>query len=334
MAYADSVAVEAANPRKQSDPRNRPGGFRSRAVVIGAIWTAAWWAIIGAIAAPVLPGRWLLVLAAALIAFAPMLFLVRQVGGYSPAFVRVWVLRPFLYLQFGTPLVAIAGALGALAGAFVGQAALVAQVALAGAAVSVAGGALAGYIGSRRLRVKAFDVAFPDLPSGLDGLRIVQISDLHVGPQTPDRQLAKIVRAVRDARGDLIAITGDHVDYAEDVARFAETFGRLDAPLGVFAIPGNHDVYAGWTRVRAGLESAGMHVLVNEAVERGRGADRFWVAGTGDPAGGGHPMGRDASAAPDIARTLARSRTAHSRLRSRTIPRSGRRWRRAASTSR
>jgi predicted MPP superfamily phosphohydrolase len=306
MASADSVAVEAANPRKHTEPR-RPSGFRSRALVIGALWTTAWWAIIGAIAAPALPGRWLPIMAAAIVAFAPMVLLVRHIGsGYASAFLRVWVLRPFLYLQFGAPLVAIAGAFGTIAGAPFGQAGLIGRVALASAALIVLTAAAAGYIGTRLLRVKTFDVDYPELPAGLDGLRIVQISDLHVGPQTPASHLTKIVRAVRDAKADLIAITGDQVDYAGDVGRFGETFGPLEAPLGVFAIPGNHDVYAGWPQVRAGLESAGLTVLVNDAVERTRGADRFWVAGTGDRAGTGHPLGRDVSAAPDIARTLAR----------------------------
>ena len=128
----------------------------------------------------------------------------------------------------------------------------------------------------------------------------MQISDLHVGPHTPRRYLAAVARAVRDARPDLIAITGDQVDdYARDGAHFAEAFAGLSAPLGVFAIPGNHDVYAGWSAVRAGLEAMGITVLVNDALQLARGEGRFWLAGTGDPAG------RGGEAAPDLARTLA-----------------------------
>ena len=127
-------------------------------------------------------------------------------------------------------------------------------------------GGLAGYIGSRRLRVVRLQARFPDLPAGLDGLRIAQVSDLHVGPHTPRRHLEAICQAVRDARPDIIAITGDQVDdYPRDVEHFARAFGGFAAPLGVFAIPGNHDVYAGWRQVRAGLEAMGVIVLVNEA---------------------------------------------------------------------
>ena len=52
---------------------------------------------------------------------------------------------------------------------------------------------------------------------------------------------------VDDARPEVIAITGDQVDdYAPDIEHFAGAFSTLSAPLGIFAIPGNHDVYAGW----------------------------------------------------------------------------------------
>jgi predicted MPP superfamily phosphohydrolase len=131
-------------------------------------------------------------------------------------------------------------------------------------------------------------------------MQIVQISDLHVGPHTSRRHLARIAAAVRDARPDLIAITGDQVDdYAGDVEPFAAAFGGLSAPLGVFAIPGNHDVYAGWPEVRRGMEAMGIRVLVNQSVPLERNGARFWLAGTGDPAGG------RSAAGPDIPRTLA-----------------------------
>jgi hypothetical protein len=111
-----------------------------------------------------------------------------------------------------------------------------------------------------------------------------------------------VAAAVRDAQPDLIAVTGDQVDdYARDVEPFAAAFRGLSAPLGVFAIPGNHDVYAGWPAVHRGLEAMGITVLVNRAVAVERNGASFWVAGTGDPAGRrGTP-----AAAPDIEKTLA-----------------------------
>jgi predicted MPP superfamily phosphohydrolase len=296
----DSVALDSAAPRKNSNDRVPPRGLRTRVIAVGAAWTTLWWTIIGLLIAPVVPGGWLTIALAALIAFTPMLLLVQQFGGYTSAFTRVWVLRPFLYLQTGAPPVAIAGVLGALIGAFFGHAADAGRGAAVAAAAITVGAAVLGYAGTRRLRVAPFTAPFPDLPVEFEGLRVVQITDLHVGPQTPRAHLSRIVRAVESAEPDVIAITGDQVDYARDVAVFASVFGRLSAPLGVFVVPGNHDVYAGWPEVRAGLEAMGATVLVNDAVPVMRGSQRLWVAGTGDPAGHG------SAAAPDIIRTLTR----------------------------
>jgi predicted MPP superfamily phosphohydrolase len=266
-----------------------------------------WWGIIGALLAPLLPGHGLPVLMAALVSAAPILLFTRLRSGYPSAAVRLWVFRPFWYIQLGLPLIAAAGLLGFLAGAPFGAGVSTGRWALLIGASIFTATAIAGYIGSRWLQVKELEARFPDLPAGLEGMRIVQISDLHVGPHTPRGYLAAVVRAVRAAQPDLIAITGDQVDdYARDVACFADAFTGLSAPLGVFAVPGNHDVYAGWAPVRAGLEAMGITVRVNDAVEIVRGEGRFWLAGTGDPAGNGRPRGRGGEAAPDLARTLAR----------------------------
>ncbi|OYV65622.1 MAG: hypothetical protein B7Z72_12135, partial [Gemmatimonadetes bacterium 21-71-4] len=63
----------------------------------------------------------------------------------------------------------------------------------------------------------------------MDGLRVAQISDLHVGPQTSRRFLARVAAAVRDAHPDLIAVTGDLVDdFPRDVEHYATALGALE----------------------------------------------------------------------------------------------------------
>ncbi|MEO5897087.1 MAG: metallophosphoesterase [Vicinamibacterales bacterium] len=277
-----------------------------RIVLIGAAWTAAWWMIIGALIAGVIPGRWRTLAAIVVVAILPLFVLVQRFRGHHPsAFTRLFVFRPFWYLQLATPLVAIGGVAAFLAGLPLGMGLDAGRWAVASVGTVFAIGAIAGYIGSRQLRVKSLQVQFPDLPAGLVGLRIVQISDLHVGPHTSTKFLARVSRAVIAANADIIAITGDQVDdYPGDVGPFAAAFTGLRAPLGVYAIAGNHDVYAGWEQVHAGLRAMGLRVLVNEALELSRGGARFWLAGTGDPAGLGGPFGPDHSVAPDVARTL------------------------------
>jgi uncharacterized protein len=113
-----------------------------------------------------------------------------------------------------------------------------------------------------------------------------------------------VVATIRDLRPDVIAVTGDLVDdRAEDVASYASALGALDAPLGVFMIAGNHDVYAGWDSVEDGLRAhVPARLLVNEAHIIRRGDAALVLAGTGDPAGGRRGQSR---AAPDVDRTLA-----------------------------
>ena len=272
------------------------------------IWDGLSWLVIGGAWAPVLPGGWWVILAAAVVALLPMLVLARGFGGtaYPSGATRLWIFRPFWYGQLLLPLVAIPGALGLLGGWALGGAAeagrWVTGIALA---VLLVLGAW-GYAGTRRLVVRRLEIGFDGLPAGLEGMTIVQLSDTHVGPHTSRRHLARVAEATREARPDMIVFTGDQVDdYARDVEPFAAAFGGLRAPLGVFAIAGNHDIIAGWNGVRRGLEEMGAVVLVNRAVPVERGGSRFWVAGTGDPAGSGWRRGGGAEAAPDVERTLA-----------------------------
>jgi hypothetical protein len=145
----------------------------------------------------------------------------------------------------------------------------------------------------------------PGLPVAFDGLRIAQLSDLHVGPHTSRRFLARVVAAVDAERPDLVAFTGDQVDdFERDVEPFVSAFGGVSARLGVYAIAGNHDVFAGWEAVERGLSEAGMTVLVNDAVPIERDGARIWLAGTGDPMGRSWSRGGGRDAAPDITATL------------------------------
>jgi uncharacterized protein len=290
-------------PHRQAQRDNRVTRFLG----ILLLWTSAWWLILGALLHPVLPGGWLTVLAAAVLCTVPVLVRLRSMGGetYPSALKRIWLFRPFWYIQLFIPLLSLSGLVGALAGLPFGAGGSAGRWALAVATLLLVVFGLVGYAGTRWLVVRRVDVRFDDLPPGLEGMRIVQISDLHVGPHTSRRYLARVAAAVRDAQPDLIAVTGDQVDdYARDVELFAAAFHGLSAPLGVFAIPGNHDVYAGWPAVRRGLEAMGMTVLVNRAIPLERNGARFWLAGTGDPAG--RPLSRaDSGVAPDIERTLA-----------------------------
>jgi predicted MPP superfamily phosphohydrolase len=268
-----------------------------------AVLTACW-LVVGASLAPRLPGGgWTAAALWALFTLVPLAVFVatRSLGVYPGAVVRLVVFRPLWYAQlFVVPLAAV-GVLGWLAGWPFARAEAVGRVAVLVGGGLMAALAVAGYAGSRRLEVRRFVAVLPDLPPAADGLTVAQVSDLHVGPQTSRRYLERVAAAIAAERPELIAVTGDLVDdFPGDVEHYAAALGRLAAPLGVYAVPGNHEVYTGWTRLRPRLEALPLTMLVNRAVRVARRGGHFVVAGTGDPA-----APRGAEVAPDIDRALA-----------------------------
>jgi predicted MPP superfamily phosphohydrolase len=114
-----------------------------------------------------------------------------------------------------------------------------------------------GYtVGQRRLRVTHLTLRLRNAATSLRGLRIVQISDIHIGDNLDRRELEHFVARVNDLRPDLICITGDIVDApSADLEEFLPVLARLRAAYGVFAILGNHDHYAGADRVQQALQA-------------------------------------------------------------------------------
>jgi len=170
------------------------------------------------------------------------------------------------------------------------------------AALAAAGAAAAAWIGwwePRRLVVERVTLDLPRWPADLDGLRAAVLTDLHGGvPYAGAEAIGRWVACTNAERPDLVLLAGDFVDAhflwrrrlgPEAVAR---ELARLDAPLGVFAVLGNHDWKRGGDQVRAALEDAGVAVLENEARAAG---GRLWVAGLADMR---HRL-------PDIPRALA-----------------------------
>lgn len=271
------------------------------------VYLLACWSVVGALTWGLFPGAPATVVALAAYTAAPLfIFFYRLRWTFYPgALFRVAVVRVLLYTQLILPFVALAGALGMLLGwpfdASLTVGRLNALTVFIGAVVLL----LTGYFGSRSLVVRDVEARISALPAEFDGLRIVQLSDLHVGPQSSRSFLQRVLRTVGTLNADLIAVTGDLIDdRPEDVAVYSEQLGGLSAPLGVFMIPGNHDVYAGWAEVARELRRlvAG-HVLVNESFIIRRGSANLAIVGTGDPAGIQRGVG--AEGGPDLPRAFS-----------------------------
>lgn len=279
------------------------------AAAIFASYLTASWAVIAILLHGIVAHAGWWIVAAALYTTLPIAMLIAFRGWpfYPGTAFRVLVVRGVLYGQLLLPFIAAAGLVGLLAGAPFGAALVVGRSSAAAVLLILLLFFLAGYVGSRRLVVRHVDAQVPGLPPEFDGLRIVQLSDLHVGPQTSRAFLRRVVATVNALHPDLIAVTGDLVDdRAEDVTPYAASLGALRAPLGVVMIAGNHDVYAGWADVERNLARA-VHgtILVNDVLLLRRGAATLAILGTGDPAGRS-PWSVDARVAPDLEGAFAR----------------------------
>lgn len=272
-----------------------------------ALYLLVSWGTLAVLASGLFPGSLALLIAFAVYTTLPIAAFIRWRGWpfYPGAIFRLLVVRPFWYANLMLPIVAASALIGVFAGTMFGRGILGGRIG-AGTALAILGVMLVvGYLGALRLVVRHVDAEVPGLPREFDGLMIAQLSDLHIGPHTSRRFLRRVVESAHALAPDLIAVTGDLIDdRPEDVASYIATLGSLSAPLGVYMIPGNHDVYAGWDEVERRLRAANLGtVLVNEAHIISRGDASMAIVGTGDPAGGASGSSRSA---PDVERALSR----------------------------
>lgn len=141
-------------------------------------------------------------------------------------------------------------------------------------------------IGQARIAHTHVRVELPGLAHHLGGLRVVQISDLHIGNGLEGARLASMVERVNALDPDLVAITGDLFDRDPRFLPEALHLSGLRARHGVFAILGNHDVMVGANHVAGALAhyAPGVRLLRDELVRLAL-PSPFYVAGVEDPGG-------------------------------------------------
>ncbi|RDI52663.1 metallophosphoesterase [Nocardia mexicana] len=144
-----------------------------------------------------------------------------------------------------------------------------------------------GMVEARRVpRVRTVDVTIPGLGRGLDGLRMVVVTDTHFAALNRLRWSERVVEVVNEQRPDIACHAGDLADGPVVRRRpQVEPLGKVDAELGRFYITGNHEYYGdapGWIEV---MTSLGWEPLHNRHRIIERGGDRLVVAGIDDPTG-------------------------------------------------
>ncbi len=141
---------------------------------------------------------------------------------------------------------------------------------------------LAGHINALNPRVKRLDIHINKKAGQMKSLHIAAASDIHMGTLVGPRRTAKLVRMLNDCNADIILLAGDIVD--EDLAPvihndLGRSLTKLKAPLGVYAITGNHEYIGGAEAAVKYLEEHGIQMLRDTAIEIN---NSFYLAGRND----------------------------------------------------
>jgi len=152
-----------------------------------------------------------------------------------------------------------------------------------GGAVLSGGATGLGFYSAYNPEVKKVNIPLLDKYKNLSGLRIAQISDIHIGPNLGKRFLEDVVEKVNKLNADVVVITGDLVDgHVEELASEILPIKDLKAKLGVFYITGNHEYYWGareWVKL---IKSYGIKTLINENETLTFNNEDFTLAGVTD----------------------------------------------------
>ncbi|MFH1974295.1 MAG: metallophosphoesterase [Pseudomonadota bacterium] len=168
--------------------------------------------------------------------------------------------------------------------------------------VGVALSLIAIFQGLRPPVIEKYEVSLPGLPDAMDGTVLVALSDMHLGSQLGERWLAARIAQVKAQRPDIVVLLGDIFEgHGPPEEQLIATLKQLSAPLGIWAVPGNHEFHGsgdlslfdevsfkllrnGWAEVRPGLILAGVDDLTSGRLN-GQGGDPISQALIGRPPG-------------------------------------------------
>lgn len=143
--------------------------------------------------------------------------------------------------------------------------------------------ALPPYLEAYRVEVTHTVVRIPGLPPAFAGLRLALLTDIHRGPFLSEQRVRHFVDLANQQHPDAIVLTGDYVHRSQRYIypAWAE-FAKLQAPLGVFAVLGNHDYWESGEMTVAAMANAQITNLTNRSVTLERDGQRLFIAGVDD----------------------------------------------------
>lgn len=142
----------------------------------------------------------------------------------------------------------------------------------------------ARYKGENWFQVSRIELSFPHLPVAFDGTRLLVFSDVHLGHYFYSRDLASLIeRKINPLQPDLVCFTGDLFDKKmTEREQVTTVLKSIRAPLGKYAVLGNHDYYVSPGRMRNMYKQAGFTLLLNEATFIHRNDQAIRIAGVDD----------------------------------------------------
>jgi predicted MPP superfamily phosphohydrolase len=161
---------------------------------------------------------------------------------------------------------------------------------------------IALFQGLRPPVIEKYEVSLPGLPDAMDGTVLVALSDMHLGSQLGERWLAARIEQVKAQQPDFVVLLGDIFEgHGPPENKLIVTLKQLYAPLGIWAVPGNHEFHGGgdmslfeevsfkllrtgWAEVKAGLVLAGVDDFTARR-RKGQGGDSISQALLGSPPG-------------------------------------------------
>ena len=149
------------------------------------------------------------------------------------------------------------------------------------------------FVGKYNFKVREETIAFKDLPAGFDGLKVLQISDLHVGSWDNKEAIEKGIEMINAQEYDILLFTGDFVNtLATEADPWIEALQKIKTPkYGKFAVLGNHDYgeYVKWdteaakeanfVAIKNNIEKSGFKLLLNENVVLKNNNDSIYLLG-------------------------------------------------------
>jgi uncharacterized protein len=140
-----------------------------------------------------------------------------------------------------------------------------------------------GAFEAKRIRVEHVTIETHKIPKNLGRLKIVQISDVHLGLMVREKRLKRILDRVKSANPDILVSTGDLLDgQTDNLSNLAGMLRDVPTTYGKFAVTGNHEFYAGITRALEFIKNAGFTILRGEGLTV---SGLLNIAGVDDTAG-------------------------------------------------